>query len=1026
MERDLPAFSPEQWEFLATLEALSEAVPLDMLEILIALTPGQLLDLIHRATQLGLIECTGDQAYGLASDIPAPIRAKLKGINDQTLLQGLLHTLEGHESLASRRPGLLIALLARAGRTFDACSLEDDLARDLMERGELEEALHHLLNAVNRLKPLLGQPEGDALFVRAILKLTNLQLRLGRNVDQVHAWLKQGIDTASRQDDRESLVFLSIMSSRLFQFHGTLAEALTTINSTLRRVEKLGGENMRNNSAELLGYYYYIQGMYKEAVGQFELIHEKITFPFNRVFHSIYLGHAYAFLGQFHQAVGVLDSLCHRVLLKSEHRIAPFMQADLGLVLLAMHKQDEALPHLQDALRDGRECGNFWAVYRAQLGLAYHAYLEGNSMASHAITRRAAATAAQTGFLLPLKNICWPWLLELLFEYDQLGLEPIEHLEFPQELERILGGVNIHQRGIALRIQARIQAASGAGEGEVLRLLGCSEADLKRSGDPVQLAKTRLEIARIRLRARDEEGARRLALEAWEGLSGYDDDAFPEDLKPLLEKRPVPPRQPRPQEDILREFLETMRTYLPGMDQETRYQGLVSATTSFFRAERGERPTLKTGKNLSSADVASTGFRPLIQLIIKSYRNRQLLFIRPRSGRCHPEGLQSLAVLCIPFTVKGELRGVLFHDNNTYVDENSHLLDRAILTRIGRYISACIEEIEGYPRQDHKAFRIITESPTGLVRPSKAQIKVESAVMRELMEQAGQVAQSEASVLILGETGVGKEVLARNIHALSPRHEGPFVVVDPGSMPENLVESELFGHEKGAFTGADARKHGRMEMAHGGTLFIDEVGDIPLSSQVKLLRALQERCITRVGGNEIIHSDFRLLAATNKNLEKAVSEGRFREDLYYRLNVIPLTVPPLRERGRDVIHLARFFLEQYARTYNRGALALSPQDEEQLMSYHWPGNVRELKNVMERAVILSTDGRLEFALSIEHPMNVTDQFADTPSMEELQRRYITYVIEKCGGRLGGEGGACAVLGMKRSTLYSRMRKLGMV
>ena len=239
------------------------------------------------------------------------------------------------------------------------------------------------------------------------------------------------------------------------------------------------------------------------------------------------------------------------------------------------------------------------------------------------------------------------------------------------------------------------------------------------------------------------------------------------------------------------------------------------------------------------------------------------------------------------------------------------------------------------------------------------------------------------------------------------------------------MESELFGHEKGAFTGADSQKPGRLELANGGTLCIDEVGEIPTSVQAKLLRALQEKTLVRVGGTSTLHSDFRLLAATSLDLAAEVAAGRFREDLYYRINVVPLIIPPLRERKEDIPLLASYFLSQYASKYNRPEIRLTKEDEAKLMAYDWPGNVRELENVMERTMVLSMGGEPEFRLPARG-MSIPGQlFSDYPTLDEIQRRYIQQVLEKTDGRIGGPGGAAEILGMNRTTVNHRMRKLGL-
>jgi transcriptional regulator with PAS, ATPase and Fis domain len=298
--------------------------------------------------------------------------------------------------------------------------------------------------------------------------------------------------------------------------------------------------------------------------------------------------------------------------------------------------------------------------------------------------------------------------------------------------------------------------------------------------------------------------------------------------------------------------------------------------------------------------------------------------------------------------------------------------------------------------------------------------------MEALLALADQAASSEATVLLTGETGVGKELLARRIHETSGRKNCPFIVVNLASTPETLVESELFGHEKGAFTGADRRKPGRIELAHTGTLFIDEIGDVPPSVQVKLLRVIQEKNFIRVGGIRTIASNFRLVAATNRDLARDVASGRFRQDLYFRLNVVPLVLPPLRDRGEEIIELSNEFLKYYSKKYHRLLPELMEEDEQALLSYSWPGNVRELKNVMERSAILSSQDRLQLNLpaSSENSNGGVSSFSDNPTLDELQRRYISHVISLTDGRIGGTGGAAEVLGMKRTTLQARMKKLG--
>ncbi len=309
----------------------------------------------------------------------------------------------------------------------------------------------------------------------------------------------------------------------------------------------------------------------------------------------------------------------------------------------------------------------------------------------------------------------------------------------------------------------------------------------------------------------------------------------------------------------------------------------------------------------------------------------------------------------------------------------------------------------------------------------------ESPALQKMLARIEAVAQTSASVLIQGESGVGKELVAHVIHARSPRSEGPLVKVNCASIPHELFESEFFGHVKGAFTGAHRDRVGRFELADGGTIFLDEVGEIPLDLQSKLLRVLQESEYERVGDDRTHAVDVRVVAATNRDLERAVADGRFREDLYYRLSVFPIDVPPLRERGDDVVQIASHFLERTCQEFGHPPLTLSKQQAALLKHYDWPGNIRELKNVIERAVILSRGKVLRLDLAMSDILNAptahddatgTDsaQLLTEAALRELERQNIERALTLAAWRVSGPNGAAKLLGVKPTTLADRMKK----
>jgi transcriptional regulator with GAF, ATPase, and Fis domain len=310
--------------------------------------------------------------------------------------------------------------------------------------------------------------------------------------------------------------------------------------------------------------------------------------------------------------------------------------------------------------------------------------------------------------------------------------------------------------------------------------------------------------------------------------------------------------------------------------------------------------------------------------------------------------------------------------------------------------------------------------------------------LREALQRAAQVAPQETPVLLTGESGTGKELVAQAIHYASRRADGPCVAINCAALPDTLIESELFGHERGAFTGADKQKPGRFELAAGGTLFLDEVGELAAAVQAKLLRVLQEHEFQRVGGTVTLKADFRLIVATNRNLTDAMAGGQFRDDLYYRLSVFPIHLPPLRERGEDVVLLAREFVRHLGERMGKGEPGLSRDAQELLVTYSWPGNIRELQNAIERALIVSDGGLItaaQLGLSgsrlpsgaaslpgVPTPSGVANQDAAAATLQELERHAIADALAKAKGN---KTAAAAALGITRMRLYTKLRRFGL-
>jgi transcriptional regulator with GAF, ATPase, and Fis domain len=415
--------------------------------------------------------------------------------------------------------------------------------------------------------------------------------------------------------------------------------------------------------------------------------------------------------------------------------------------------------------------------------------------------------------------------------------------------------------------------------------------------------------------------------------------------------------------------------------------------------------------------------------------NKKLQFSNSIDNRhhIHYPGLPPHGHYCVPILSSGKVMGVL---NLTVREGHCHNKEEAdFLQAIANMLAGIIERKQA-EEAVQKALTEVEQLKNRLQEENiylQNEIKIEhnfeeiitqSNVLKESLHKIEQVASTSSTVLILGETGTGKELFARAIHNTSNRKDRPLVKINCAAIPLNLIESELFGHEKGAFTGAIARKIGRFELADGGTIFLDEIGDLPLELQIKLLRVLQEGEFERLGTSHTIKVDVRIIAATNRNLEKNVKTGDFRQDLYYRLNVFPIRVPPLRDRKDDISLLVTHFVRKYNAKLGKKIESIPLKVMDSLQAYHWPGNVRELENIIERSIVLTKGTTLELDEMFGHPSNLLDQSGYLPTLKENERSFICKILKESHWVIEGKYGAARRLGIPPSTLRSRMKKHG--
>lgn len=1036
MDAPLPNLSTEQWMFLSVLDAFDGPIPIDVAGTLAPLLPGPLFDLLDKCKKHGIIRKIDDRHFCLSNMLPKAVRQRLNAINTARYLKGLCDQV--YEKNMDHNIGdvELLNLLNKAGRIQTACETEIRLAHRAYDDGDLERSRKLLSSAVARLHENRHTDDLNETFITATLDLSNVCFAMGQGFKDTEPYLITAEKIAQQSGNLRLHAMINLHLGRLFYFSDRRKEALASLSHGINHIEELGDDDILAQSAVFIGIFYFIKGLFKDAVKYFDKAEQVYESDKKGILINpttpLFLGYCASYLGQFHRAIGSLDFNWRLAVERSDYALSSSIRAVLGTILVLLKKDREASAHLHHAINEAAGCDNAFGLYFALGGVALQHFMAGRSDEAVKYLKLSTKEGRRAGLV---RQFASPWFLEMFCELHRMGYQSFSEIEFPDALNNILNGVNIHLRGVALRLKAKMDLAGNTPDiNAALSDLNESRHLLEQSGDPIQLAKTVLEIAGIEMRQGKRGEARRLTYHARKLMGGYVEEFFPPEFNHLIGSDAEASRSGVSQENFLKKYIEMIESLYPSDSPQEIFANVLIATSRMFEAERSglfwfpsgkytTRPELRASVNLTKNKVREKGFEENLSFVLRAFKTNQHQMGRPHAVSGTNSGQSVRSVLCIPIEVNNQVTGVYYYDNS-YLDDAFDFLDPVTMKQMANHTNLVIERRLNFLKimeerdflASEKSIRLESESDRILYR---------SGIMKRVLDQADQVSRTESTIVILGETGTGKELLAKRIHRHSGRSDGPFIVVDSTTIPENLVESELFGHEKGAFTGADKRKIGRIELAHRGTLFLDEIGELPLPAQSKLLRTLQEKEFSRVGGTRTLKSDFRLIAATNRDLSAEVEKGRFRKDLYFRLNVIPIQLPPLRERIDDIIVLADHFLEHYARRYQRKDLLITPELEKILVNYKWPGNVRELKNVIERAVLLSRNDFLELNLPMDHPHQADHPFADTPSLDELQRRYIAYILRKTNGKISGPNGAADLLGMKRTSLYSRMRTLGM-
>ncbi|MDX9788444.1 MAG: sigma 54-interacting transcriptional regulator [Desulfobacterales bacterium] len=1034
MISDLPDFSPVQWDFLSVLEAFASPLPIDIVGTLVPLTAVSLFDLMERAAQLNILETTSGHVFALSSKLPSIITEKLQAINTPLRISEMIDALTISNLLDRLDPEIIAKLLLKAQREEDAVTIQSSLAEKAVLSQDVNTAIVFLRQALEGRHLRNRNYSIDTQLVSLVLKVSDLCFANGKGFPEALSLLQKTCFICEATGDKRSRAMIDMHMGMHFYLFNMFDESLKALSAGKQAAEAFGDNDILNYAAGYVGLYYLIQGDYKEALAYFETAVEQNRLPGNddiNPFAPVFFSLSAMAFYQFDRAFTILDVFHRKAEQNNRSGAAALLRAVLGYILMNHQKEKEALYHLSIAQNAAGEQCNAFALCWVKLFMTYHQFMMGNLPEARNAFINATDNAAKANLGLPVAT--FPWILDMLLEFERQNIAPVPNCSLTNAIDIIMNGPSASTKGLAMRILAKRAVLNKLPVGQIYSYLQNSLKYLEHTGFMVELSKTRIEMARLELSKGNRDHARDYAQDAWRDLPGYAEHVFPDDLQHLIEnvskgwilKSFMSP------EVVFNRFSTILEKVVPASDLKVLLRRVVTATNWFFSAERGgfflfegdvkkAKAILLGAVNLTEIETASLNFNTSMNLMIQAIQNDRPL-IKKIAMAGHSK---MIPVLCIPVNPGEGRHGVLYHDNAVLSDCFDFLDDHA-LNLLKIHLNGLCRQIWEYCRSAQRNKNLLSEEIIEQGAVLNKSIIGQSPVFQEVLKKARRIAGSDSPILIQGETGAGKEVMARWVHKHSPRRNSPYVIIDSTTIAENLIESELFGHEKGAFTGADRQKPGRVELASGGTLFLDEVGELPLSIQAKLLRVLEEKTFTRVGGSRVHQCDFRLIAATNRNLAAEVKTGRFRQDLFYRLNVLPIEIPPLRERKEDIVLLARHFLELACKRLKRSQPPITPADVSALLAYPWPGNIRELKNIIERASLLSSDHRLELQLTVAPESRQASAFEDMPTMSELQRRYIAHVLKATGRQIGGPNGAANVLGMNRCTLYSRMKKLGM-
>jgi transcriptional regulator with GAF, ATPase, and Fis domain len=984
------------------------------------------------AIQIGILEQTESGIYCFIDHEQRKALLKIMPVQQCEDLQRRILALYLREKPGeSQFTRSITAHLLRADSDIEICQWLYQAGFFYKKALERDMAQRCFFRIVNAFQGVQGE-EADRLFVKAAIEYSK-SVYSNDHGASAYKILKDAMSRAKKLHDEVSAATIEIHLSSVQWFRGKHVQSYKHYEKACDLAGKIRDPQWQRSFSIFKIIESTVWGRYRDALIDYEKFTPDVA-KYPRYWHSfrgaIYLGISLAYTGNIAQGLGLVHSIRNHCRKMGNSVIACEAGVQLVNVLIDIRNIDKAIYYIKETRQEADSLQNNLLKKFLLNQLAYCYYLKNEHQASASTLKESLGI--KDGDLPHQPS--YPFALELAWAMEQKKYPQIDLFQLNELIESHIEVLNVDIKGIAFRYKALVDEKRGKSKKSVLESLRQSQKWLDVSGHKTELARTLLEIQRYYLSHGNEKKAAEMEVQAREVLAGIDPDLIPLDLNVLNSTC-------RNEKILLEEILKLSREIASIRNTKELVQQIISTAIRITGAERGAiflleeqnrrgKLQLRASKTLTDQDVADAEFEGPMALVNQTAvtgKGCVKVYGKDKNGNTISQG-RIHSCVCVPMIIRDKVVGVMYHDNSLLA---SSLLeaDLVILSHFAAQAAIAIDNASAYA-QVKRLNRHLREEKEYYKEKVLENIYFEEIVgksqtIMQVLTNIKRVAETDATVLILGETGVGKELVARAVHAQSERCKGPFIRVHCSALPESLISSELFGHEKGAFTGAGQKRVGRFELADKGTLFLDEIGELPMEIQVHLLRVLQTGEFERVGGSETISSNFRLVLATNQDLEKAVREKRFRRDLYYRINVFPITVPPLRERKEDIPLLASHFLNLYGSRLNKLIHKIRQKNMKRLIGYDWPGNVRELENVIERAMILSSGPELTLPeLRSDDFCSIQGGTDDLPTLKENERRLITAALIRTHGKVQGQGGAADLLEINPQTLKSRMKKLG--